>query len=139
VALAVGAVLAGLAIGLAALGTNRANNAAMPSCPSQSASRFLLLPRAAVAAARLPGALEFARALDGRRNRLVSIGFGIEPAHLERWSAAIAPLAENAFVGYGIDVAAGNLRGPVFAAPPVGGGPAIICAAAAAPYGYRQN
>jgi hypothetical protein len=138
-AFVVGAMLAGFAIGFAALGTHRANNAATPPCPSQSAGHFLLLPRAAVAAARLPAAMELARALDGRRNRLVSVGFGIEPAHLERWSAAIAPLAENSFIGYGIDVAAGNLRGPVFAASPVRGEPAIICAAAAPPYGYRQN
>jgi hypothetical protein len=138
-AFVVGAMLAGFAIGFAALGTHRANNAATPPCPSQSAGRFLLLPRAALAAARLPAAMELARVLDGRRNRLVSVGFGIEPAHLERWSAAIAPLAENSFVGYGIDVAAGNLRGPVFAAPPAQGEPATICAAAAPPYGYRQN
>jgi hypothetical protein len=139
VTLVVGAMLAGFAIGFAALGTHRANNTAMAPCPSQSARHFLLLPRAAVAAPRLPGALPFARELGGRHTFLVSVGFGIEPAHLARWSAAIASLAENAFVGYGIDVAASRLRGPVFAALPARGDPAIICAAMTPPYGYRQN
>jgi hypothetical protein len=132
-------MLAGFAIGFATLGTHRANNAAMASCPSPSARHFLLMPRATVAAARLPGAIEFARELGGRHTLFVSVGFGLEPPHLARWSAAIASLPENAFVGYGIDVAAGNLRGPVFAAPPAQGEPATICAAAAPPYGYRQN
>jgi hypothetical protein len=70
---------------------------------------------------------------------LVSVGFGIEPPHLARWSAAIAPLAANAFVGYGIDVAASRLRGPVFAAALAQDKSAIICAALTPPYGYRQN
>jgi hypothetical protein len=139
VTLVVGAMLASFAIGFAALGTHRANNTAMAPCPSPSARHFLLMPHAAVAAPRLPGALQFARELGGRHTFLVSVGFGIEPAHLARWSAAIVSLAENAFVGYGIDVAASRLRGPVFAALPARGDPAIICAAMTPPYGYRQN
>jgi hypothetical protein len=139
VALVVAAMLAGFAIGFAALGTHRASSTAMASCPSPSAHHFLLMPRAAVAAARLPGALAFARELGGRHTPVVSVGFGIEPAHLARWSAAIASLAERSFVGYGIDVADSRLRGPVFAAALAQDQPAIICAALAPPYGYRQN